>query len=97
VCGEITVLYTGPLPIVLRTTSVVMCTHWVLSPVPSMQGMYTPLTAACGAGHVAIVELLIKAGADMDDDDLYWMMVTHRYFYSNLLILNAFDIYVSNA
>ena len=54
--------------VVPRTTAVVLCTHWVLSLVPPMQGR-TPLTAACGRGHVAIVKLLLKAGAEVDMED----------------------------
>ena len=43
-----------------------MCTHLVLSPVPPIQGD-TPLRIACGGGdNVAIVELLLKAGATVD-------------------------------
>jgi ankyrin repeat protein len=36
-------------------------------PVPPMQG--TPLTVACYKGHVAIVKLLLEAGADADKVD----------------------------
>ncbi len=48
-----------------RTSSVMLGSHWLLSPVPPMQG-YTPLTAACRDGHVKIVKLLLKAGAAVD-------------------------------
>jgi hypothetical protein len=35
---------------------------------PSMQG-FTPLTSACCIGHVAIVKLLLMAGADVNEAD----------------------------
>jgi hypothetical protein len=66
-CGEMSLLHTGPLPIVPPTTVVVLCTHWVLYPVPPMQDV-TPLTCACRGGHFAIVKLLLKAGADVDKE-----------------------------
>ncbi len=53
----------------LGTTCVMLGSHWVLSPVPTKQGGATPLTAACNEGHVAVVKLLLEAGADANKVD----------------------------
>ncbi len=50
------------------TTSVMLGSHWVLSPIPSMQG-YTLLTMACREGMVSVMKVLLKAGADVDQED----------------------------
>jgi hypothetical protein len=48
-----------------RNTGVMLCTHWVLYPFPPVQ-LSTPLLSV--GGHVEIVKLLLKAGADIDKD-----------------------------
>jgi hypothetical protein len=56
-----------------HTIGFIMCTHWVLFPVPPIQGQ-TPLTAACLYGraseaHVPVVKMLLEAGAAVDKRD----------------------------
>jgi hypothetical protein len=50
-----------------RTISVMMGSHWVLSSFPPVQGT-TPMGSACAEGHLAIVVLLLEAGADVEKE-----------------------------
>jgi ankyrin repeat protein len=44
---------------------------------------FTPLTAACGKGHLAIVKLLLKAGADVDKENTKYFWYDDDYDDSN--------------
>jgi hypothetical protein len=58
----------GYMLVVPLKIGIVLCAHNLISPIPPMQYGFieTPLMTACFKGDVAIVELLLKAGADGD-------------------------------
>ncbi|CAG2240612.1 unnamed protein product [Mytilus edulis] len=65
-------------------------------------GFFTPLTAACHDGHLNTVEILLKGGSNIDDDNtqgetpLYTACVGGHYNLVNLLIEKEADINKQN-
>ena len=52
-----------------------------------MQDNWTPLLSATRNGHAAIVEALIKAGADVAIGDMVHMLVLRKYWIPGYMLV----------